>query len=601
MLRATLLRDLPAVPMVRLATGLTQGLVLCLLYSAAEAERWPATHGLVFAPLLLVAGFVPIIVLNGVGNMRRRSLLIWAGVAAVLLAALAMHDIDRGAGDADGGILGLLLAHQSELAIWPSPLLMVFTMVGLFIAHALVVAGDVEHRIIAAYPAYFDAAWKHGVQLALSFIFVALFWAVLELGAGLFKLIDVDFLQRMIRHRWFALPATTLALACALHVTDSRAGIVRGMRVLVLTLLSWLLPLMALFVLGFLATLPLTGLAPLWGTRFATALLLTAAAALVFLVNATYQDGAAEHAPPRLLRHAGSLAAAMLVPLVAIAAYALALRVIQHGWTSDRIIAAACLVVGACYALGYGWAVLRPGPWLARIAACNIVTAFVVLGVLLALFTPIADPARLAVASQLARLEAGTIAADKFDFAYLRFDGARYGRAALEKLKSAEQGAQAAEIRPRALAAQQLKNRWQQQRIAPTPQELAANLAVYPAGRVLPESFLTQSWTALAPEPPNCLVAAHSGPKCEAIVVDIDGDGVDEVIILEPWRAVVLAENGQGGWRVAGQLDGPINCAPVRALLRAGTFEAMPPRWRDLRVDGLHLRFVATPENARCP
>src|SRR5713101_7168571 len=121
MLRATLLRDLPAVPMVRLATGLTQGLVLCLLYSAAEAERWPATHGLVFAPLLLVAGFVPIIVLNGVGNMRRRSLLIWAGVAAVLLAALAMHDIDRGAGDADGGILGLLLAHQSELAIWSSP------------------------------------------------------------------------------------------------------------------------------------------------------------------------------------------------------------------------------------------------------------------------------------------------------------------------------------------------------------------------------------------------------------------------------------------------------------------------------------------------
>src|SRR5580704_1007822 len=115
MLRATALRDLPA---VRLATGLAQGLVLCLLYSAAEAEAWPATHGLVFAPLLLAACFVPIIVLNGAGNMRPRSLLIWAGAASLLLAGLAMHDIDRGADDADGRVWGFFFAHQSSLAIW---------------------------------------------------------------------------------------------------------------------------------------------------------------------------------------------------------------------------------------------------------------------------------------------------------------------------------------------------------------------------------------------------------------------------------------------------------------------------------------------------
>jgi hypothetical protein len=601
MLRATALRDLPAVPLVRLATGLAQGLVLCLLYSAAEVEAWPATHGLVFAPLLLAAGFVPIIVLNGVGNMRPRSLLIWAGAAALLLAALAMHDIDRGADDANSRVWGLFFSHQSSLAIWPSPLLMIFAMAGLFIAHALVVAGDAERRVIASYPAYFDAAWKHGVQLALSVIFVGLFWLVLELGAGLFKLINIDFLQRLIGHRWFALPATTLALACALHVTDARVGIVRGIRILVLTLLSWLLPLMALFVLGFLASLPFTGLAPLWGTRFATALLLTAAAALVFLVNATYQDGAVEHAPPRLLRHAGSLAALMLLPLVAIAAYALALRIIQHGWTSDRIIATACLVVGACYALGYSCAVLWPGPWLARVAACNIVTAFVVLGELLALFTPLADPARIAVASQVARLESGTIAPDTFDFAYLRFDGARYGKAALEKLSAAEEGPQAPEIRRRALTAMQMKNRWEQQRIAATPQQLAANLTVYPAGRMLPESFLKQNWAAISPAAPACLLSANAAPKCEAIVMDIDGDGSDEILVLEPWRAVVMADDGHGGWRAAGQLDGPIHCEPVRAALRAGRFEAIPPRWRDLRIDGMHLRFVATPENVRCP
>src|SRR5690348_7105618 len=202
------------------------------------------------------------------------------------------------------------------------------------------------------------------------------------------------------------------------------------MRALVHVLLSWLLPLMALFVAGFLASLPFTGLAPLWATRFATGLLLTTSAALVVLINAVHQDGQQEHAPPRVLRLAASLAALMLVPLMVIAAYALGLRVAQHGWTTDRIIAAASLVVAGCYALGYAWAALRPGRWLERIEICNVVAAFVTLAALLALFTPIADPARLSVASQVARLESGAVAPDKFDFAYLRFDGARYGKAA---------------------------------------------------------------------------------------------------------------------------------------------------------------------------
>src|SRR5258708_6615963 len=139
---------------------------------------------------------------------------------------------DGGAGDANGWLWGLFFAHQNSLAIWPSPLLVIFTMAGLFIAHALVVAGDAERRIIATYPGYFDAAWKHGVQLALSFIFVALFWVVLELGAGLFKLINIDFLQRLIGHRWFALPPTTLPLPSALHLPHPPPAIVPAIPIL---------------------------------------------------------------------------------------------------------------------------------------------------------------------------------------------------------------------------------------------------------------------------------------------------------------------------------------------------------------------------------
>lgn len=602
MLQATWLRNLPAIPAVRLVTGFVQGVALCLLYSAAESGYWPATHGLVFAPLLLVACLVPIIVLNGAGNMRPRSLLIWAGAAAVVLAGLAMHDIARGADPGNGDVWRLLLDHPDGQAIWPSPLLLVFSIVGLFIAHALIVAGDGERRIIATYPAYFDAAWKHGVQLALSFLFVGLFWVVLELGAGLFKLIDIDLLQRLIAHRWFALPATTLALASALHVTDARANIVRGIRVLVLTLLSWLLPVMTLLVMGFLSSLPVTGLATLWATRFAASLLLASAAALVVLANAAYQDGDAQHVPPRVLRYAGSAASLLLLPLVVIAAYALSLRVAQHGWTTDRIIAVSCLVVAGCYALGYAWAALRPGPWLARVAPCNVVAAVVVLGVLLALFTPLADPARLSVASQMARLASGRISPEKFDYAYLRFDGARYGKAALEHLKTTEDGPHAAEIRRYATAALEQQYRYQQP-IAHGPltaQELARNLTVYPTGRKLPAGFIEQHWK---PSDPQCLTVMNVRMKCDVVIADVDGDGKDEVLVMESWRVVVIGEDGNGGWHIEGQLDGPVNCPAVRDALRAGRLAPAPPlRWHDVEAGGRRLRFNARSETApSCP
>ena len=599
MLRMTSLAGMPAVPGVRLTVGLLQGLALYLLAHAAEVEAWPASQALVFAPLLIIACFVPLVVVNGVGNMRRRTLLAWAGAASVPLAGLAVHDIARRA-ENDNSI-GWLFGGHSGQTIWPSAILLLFVAAALFIAQSLIVAGDAERRVVARYPTYFDTAWKHAVQLALSVVFVGLFWLLLELGAALFKLIDIDFFQHLIRHRWFALPATTLAFACALHVTDTRAGIVRGMRVLVHTLLSWLLPLMALFVAGFLASLPFTGLAPLWATRFATGLLLTTGAALVVLVNAAHQDGQEEHAPPRVLRYAGSLAALMLIPLVAIAAYALGLRVAQHGWTSDRIIAAACLVVAACYALGYGWAAVRPGRWLADIEICNVAAAFAALCVLLALFTPIADPARLSVASQLARLESGVVPVEKFDFAYLRFDGARYGRAALERLKASDQGAQAPEIRRHAQAALEMKNRWERERIVLTQQELAANITVYPAGRVLPESFLKQNWGALARWTlPSCLVEASH--KCEAFLLDLDGDGREEAVILDPPTVmVVMAEDGHGAWRRAGQFDGPVHCSAVRDALRAGKYETVAPTWHDLQVSGLRLRFTQPMDAAKCP
>lgn len=412
--------------LARISTALVQAAALYLLTGAAMSERsWPATDPRVFVPLILATTLVPLIILLGLGKIRARPLAIWAAIAAAFIVGLGFHDATRGR-----------IAVGDDM-LWPSFQLCLTLSAALFVAHVLVVDSIIERRLVPPYARHFDTAWKQGVQAVLAVIFVGVFWGVLHLGAGLFKLIGIDVFDWLIDQRGFALPATTLALAVAIHATDVQPSLIRGARSVALTLFTWLLPLLVVILLGFLGSLPFISLTPLWNTRFATTLLLVSAGLLVFLINSCYQDGAAEQTASRLKRLAGTIGAIELVPLVGLAIGGLSLRVGQYGWTPDRILAAAVTVVLACYALGYASTAIRAPAWLKRVEITNLVTAYVFLALVIALFSPIADPARLMVASQVARLESGAVAPDDFDFAALKFDGAKWGAAALAHFSQA--------------------------------------------------------------------------------------------------------------------------------------------------------------------
>jgi hypothetical protein len=431
------------------------------------------------------------------------------------------------------------------------------------------------------------------VQLALALGFTGIFWGLLYLGTQLFELVKLDFLSRLIEHRWFSIPVTTGVFAYALHVTDVRVALVRGIRTLSLTLLSWLLPMMALLAAGFVVALGFTGLDPLWSTRHATPLLLVAAAALVVLLNAASQDGDPAGTPPLPLRWSGRLAAVVLVPLVAIAAYGLGLRVRQYGWTPDRIVALASVVAAACYAAGYAAAALRPGTWLRWVGATNVATAFVILAVLVALYTPVADPARIAVADQVARLRDGRTAPERFDFAFLRFDGVRYGTEALERLRNLRDGPAAAQIAAAAESVLKRKTRWDPG--TATSVDLAANITPHPAGQALPKGFLDQHWEA-GGSTPRCLTRASA--KCDAFLVDLDGDGAAELLLVAApeGSAVAFKTGADGRWAVLGTYSASWKCKSVREALRAGEFQPVEPdRVRDLEVRGMRLRLQPAP------
>ena len=537
------------------------------------------TNGYIFVPLLTVGIFVPIIAISGLGNLRLRILLIWLGLASVLSAALGFYDSNR------------MLVGAAGFVIVPLAAI-------LFILHTLVVSGETDRRWIATYPTHFNVAWKHAVQIILAELFVGVFWVILALGAALFSLVKVTFFETLIINPKFAIPVTTVGLACALQLTDVRTELVQGTRTLLLMLLSWLLPVMAVLAVGFLLALPFTGLEPLWNTNFGASLLLATSAALILLVNTVYQDGRSN--ANAILRYSGVLVPVALVPLAALAGYALMLRVEQYGWTSDRVLVFACIFVAACYAIGYSYAVVRSGPGLQQIEPVNLITGGVVIpGILIVLNTPIADPIRISVASQIARLESEQVAPDKFDYKFLRFGSGRYGHEALVALTKKQDGQGASVIAARAKQAidGETSTVAVHRDNLPTVADRLNNITVvYPDGAKFPSSLLEQDWTTVSRSSlPECI---FGNVKCEALLIDIDGDGEDEVLLFGStalFASVFKMQNGKW-WTYLGLSTG--GCMRVHDALQTGRIETVAPLYKDIQIGGLRLRVNS---EFKCP
>lgn len=566
-----------------LLIGLLQGLALYGLYwSVDQTPRlWPATIPELFGPLVLVAAYLPVVLLGGLGRLRLKTLLIWTGAAAATLALLGWHDMAR-----------QVLIDQREPFL--SPPLFPFLAAALFIAHHLIVPADQEGRRIAAYPRYFDVAWKAGVQLALSVGFTGALWLLLFLGAGLFGLIGIRAFGELLAEPWFNLPVTSLTFALAVHLTDVRDGLIRGVRSVVLMLLSWLLPVIAVLTAAFLAALPFTGLSGLWEQGSATALMLSAAAVLIVLINAAYQDGTDDTRPPLVLRWAVMLSSLLLIPLIAVASSGLALRIGQHGLTPDRIVAAACILAGLAYALGYAWAAitsLRGRDWMQPLERTNIGTGALIVTLIVLLFSPVLDPTRLSVMDQMARLERGAVTPEAFDYRFLRFESGKAGRAALERLTTSEN----AEIARRASAATELENRWEDR-----SEGLPARAPAFEViGGDLPEDF------ARPVRPGDERYACTSAEVCVARPIDLDGDGTLEVLVAQRALTTLWARDPDGTWRLQAHYE-HVQCVGrdrdnAGDRLRSGPISIGEPRWPALAFGTGPIVPPQTFGRAHCP
>ena len=301
---------------IRLLLGLMQGLAL---YALSPVQGQPAPLSdlpYVLLPLQLTVLLLPLLLIDVVGALKGAALWRWGLLAAVLLWALGAHEVWR-----QGSAV-----PAPHFSLFQKSGLLLAAGFGFFVAESLLLAGAADQRRMASYATCFDTTWKLLLQWQISVLFVAGLWLVLWFGAANFSLLGLDGPKRLLKQDWFALPLSCSALACALHLYDQRPALVLGGRTMLLTLLSWMLPLASLAVGGFLLALPWTGLQPLWSTGHASWVLLGTLLALVLLINATLQDCRSDHRPPRVLDWSGRMAVCCLLPLVLIAAYALAGR-----------------------------------------------------------------------------------------------------------------------------------------------------------------------------------------------------------------------------------------------------------------------------------
>ncbi|MBP2160733.1 MULTISPECIES: DUF4153 domain-containing protein [Asticcacaulis] len=548
----------------RLAIGLVFGLGLAWLTDkpgAARMENWhPETWRIAATSTLGLGAFI---FWAGAGAMRRLSLAVWGVVALALIAFISWS---HAAGDASYAAF----FSQSSFLIYPF----------LFIAHELVSSGDQARKIIAPYPTYFDEAWKRGVQLALAILFTALFWAILWLGAALLGFIGFNWLRDLLSESYFGWPMTGLAFAAAVHLGDVQPKLMAGFRALVLGVLSWLLPVITLIGVVFAASLCVSGLEPLWKTKAATASLLAACVALVLLINAAYQQGDEERPVHVIIKWSARLACGLMLVFSALAAFSLGLRIQQYGLTPERVLAGVGVIIALAYGASYTVAALWPkGRWLNLLEPINIGLAFIKAALLLAVLTPVANPNRLSVESQVARVQSGKVTTDRFDWQLLRFNTGAYGRDALKKLTtSGKTGA----IRDAALTASRLKD---DDRYASAAVDVTQKKAdpkqftvVFPQGAAMPEGFFAQAYGPYVL--PDCATEKTATPSCSAAFIDMSRDGQPEMLILDDFEATVFVRD-QNGWHKTGTL----NLSPDQARdFKAGKLKPQTPEFDDLKV-----------------
>ena len=324
-------------------------------------------------------------------------------------------------------------------------------------------AGFHRLRWKTSYKATHFHVWTDAITGGGALAFLGISWALLLLLSELFSVINIDVLKDLIDEEWFGWTFSGAALGAALGVLRNQLKIIGTLQNVVLLVLSILAVPLAIALVIFLLAVAASGLDVLWeATKSATPLLLSIAVGCFVLTNAVVRDEDEQASNSRILRIAGFVLAVGILPLAVMAAISMGTRIDQHGFSPERLWALIAIAVAVAYGVAYfvsairRWRTVLEGGWRAPLRQSNLHLAVLTCVVAFVLALPIFNFGAISASNQLARLEAGKVSVEEFDYTALRWDFGDAGREALAQLVESDNSeiaklasaAQAQESRP---------------------------------------------------------------------------------------------------------------------------------------------------------
>ncbi len=311
-----------------------------------------------------------------------------------------------------------------------------------------------RRRLATPYREIYGHVWTDAICAAGALAFTGISWVVLALLSELFHLLKIDFLRDAMDEGWFGWTFSGLAAGAALGTLRNQLKVIATMQTVVLLVASLLAVPLAFGLVVFLLATVVSGPQVLWdATRSATPLLLACAAGSFVLANAIARQDDAAMTRSRVMRIAGWVLAAVILPLAVFAAVSMGLRLNQYGLAPERLWGLVAIVVACVCGVAY-WVALargRKGGWAGYLRRGTFHLGLIVCALAVMLALPILDFGAISTRNQVARLQAGRVTVDEFDFAALRWDFGEPGRRALRQLAEGE-NARIAELADAALS-----------------------------------------------------------------------------------------------------------------------------------------------------
>lgn len=309
-------------------------------------------------------------------------------------------------------------------------------VVSALLAVPLFQAGFLRHRWTTSYQLTHYHVWTDAISGAGALAFTGLAWLVLALLSELFHAIKIDFLKELIERGWFGWTFSGVAFGAALGVLRNQVKVLGTLQNVVMLVFSLIAVPLALAVTLFLVAVVFSGIDVLWeATRSATPTLLAIAAASFVLVNAVLRDSDTNSSASRIMRGAAVVLAVAILPLAILAAISMGTRIAEYGLSPERIWGLIAIIVAVAYGIAYFVAAIRSrrhGWDTQRQANLHLAVATCVLAFMLAM--PVLDFGAISARNQVARLNAGKVSVDDFDYDALRWDFGNAGREVLASL-----------------------------------------------------------------------------------------------------------------------------------------------------------------------